>query len=69
MKEKISYFQMIVAILGFLSLFCCIIYSWKKGLYYEIEEKCTIKQKFGKCLIPLRTAFFLLGMFYNSYSR
>ncbi|MCX7988482.1 MAG: hypothetical protein N2647_03460 [Thermodesulfovibrio sp.] len=27
---------------------------------YEIEEKCIIKQKFGKCLIPFRAALFCL---------
>ncbi len=30
---------------------------------YEIEEKCTIKQKYGKCLIPLRSALFCLDCF------
>ncbi|WP_460176604.1 hypothetical protein [Thermodesulfovibrio hydrogeniphilus] len=35
----------------------------EKRTVYEIEEKCTIKQKFGKCLIPLRTALFCLECF------
>jgi len=30
---------------------------------YEIEEKCTIKQKFSKCLIPLRLARFCMDCF------
>ncbi|WP_353685781.1 hypothetical protein [Thermodesulfovibrio sp. 3462-1] len=30
---------------------------------YEIEEKSTIKQKFGKCLIPLRLARFCMDCF------
>lgn len=30
---------------------------------YEIEEKCTIKQKYGKCFIPLRSALFCLDCF------
>lgn len=30
---------------------------------YEIEEKCTIKQKFGKCLIPFRLARFCMDCF------
>ncbi len=30
---------------------------------YEIEEKCNIKQKYGKCFIPLRSAFFCLDCF------
>ncbi len=30
---------------------------------YEIEEKCSIKEKFGKCLIPLRSALFCLDCF------
>ncbi|MDI1472311.1 MAG: hypothetical protein QMD43_04010 [Thermodesulfovibrio sp.] len=30
---------------------------------YEIEEKCTLKQKFGKCFITLRLALFCMDCF------
>uniref|UniRef100_A0A7C4ENW5 Uncharacterized protein n=1 Tax=Thermodesulfovibrio aggregans TaxID=86166 RepID=A0A7C4ENW5_9BACT len=35
----------------------------KEVKVYEIEEKCTLKQKFGKCLIPFREAKFCLDCF------
>ena len=30
---------------------------------YEIEERCTIKQKYGKCFIPFNAALFCLDCF------
>ncbi|MEJ5227606.1 hypothetical protein [Thermodesulfovibrio sp.] len=35
----------------------------EKTKIYEIEEKCTIKQRYGKCLIPLRNALFCMDCF------
>ncbi len=35
----------------------------EKTRIYEIEEKCTIRQKFGHCLIPLRLAIFCMDCF------
>lgn len=35
----------------------------EKTKIYEIEEKCTIRQKFGKCLIPFRLALFCMDCF------
>lgn len=35
----------------------------EKTKIFEIEEKCTIRQKFGKCIIPLKLAFFCMDCF------
>lgn len=31
--------------------------------YEKLEEKCTIKEKYGKCMIPLSSAFFCLDCY------
>lgn len=31
--------------------------------YEEIDKKCTNKQRFGKCIIPLRSALFCLDCY------
>lgn len=34
-----------------------------KKVFYVEEQKCSIKEKFGKCFIPLRSALFCMDCF------